>query len=89
MDEDVLQRGLGLLPFDRGIGAIGLDGLEQRLAVGAADMQRRAEGRRGGDARRVAQLTASRSAPAPDATKAIRPDALMISSAVPRAISSP
>ena len=34
-------------------------------------------------------LTASRSAPGPEATNAIRPDALMISSAVPRAISSP
>src|SRR6188474_1613642 len=56
MDEDVFERGLGLLPFDRGIGAPGFYGLEQRLAVGAADMQRRAEGRRGCDTRRIAQL---------------------------------
>src|SRR6266540_4122010 len=50
MDEDVLERGLGLFPFDRGIGAIGLDSPEQGLAVGAADMQGRAEGCRGSDA---------------------------------------
>src|ERR1051325_5045211 len=56
MDEDVFKRGLGLFPFDRRIGAMGLDGLEQRLTVGAADMQGGAEGRRGSDARRIAQL---------------------------------
>src|SRR5260221_2348603 len=49
MDEDVFQRRLGLLPLDRRIGAIGLDGLEQRRAIGAADMQGRAEGCGGGD----------------------------------------
>src|SRR5690349_13585629 len=56
VDEDVLQRRFGLLPLDRGIGAIGLDRLAERVTVGAADMQRRAEGRGGGDAGRVAQL---------------------------------
>src|SRR5512144_363059 len=54
MDEDVLERGLGLLPLDRGVGAIGLDGLQQGVAVGTADMQGRAEGRCSGDARRIA-----------------------------------
>src|SRR4030095_9696220 len=55
MDEDGFQRGRGLLPLDRGIGAPGFYGLEQRLAIGAADMQGRAEGCRSGDARRLAQ----------------------------------
>src|SRR4029453_13646629 len=56
MDEDVFQRWLGLLPFDRGVGTPGFYGLEQRLAVWAADMQGRAEGSRSGDARRITQL---------------------------------
>src|SRR5580765_6849917 len=56
MDEYVFERRLGLFPFEAIFVPERLDRAHQRVAIGAADMERRAERRRGGDARRVAQF---------------------------------
>src|SRR6185312_17137765 len=54
VDEHVLEGRLGLVPREARIVTKRLDRTLDRLAIRAADMQRRAECRCGGDARRIA-----------------------------------
>src|SRR3954462_7574459 len=56
MDEDVFQRRLRLIPADRRAAAMRLDGLQERIAVGAADVQCRTKRGSSGDAGSALQV---------------------------------
>ena len=89
MDEHVLERGLRLFPVDaarRGSGSIAASSASRSGPQTCSVAPKAAAAVTPGASR---SLAASRSAPGPVAMKATRPDCSMISSAVPRAISSP